>query len=110
MTTLGKILVFANLVFSLVTGALIIMVFSTRTNWKSGYDKLNKAFTVSEANVRAYAEEVKQIKARCDADATQLKNQIATLQKENQRLDAETKAKDALHKSELARGKEGQGT
>jgi signal transduction histidine kinase len=32
---MGKILVIINLVFSLVTGALLIVVFATRTNWKT---------------------------------------------------------------------------
>ena len=37
MNTLGKILVFVNLIFSVVTGALIVMVFITRTQWEKGY-------------------------------------------------------------------------
>jgi hypothetical protein len=32
---MGKILVVVNLIFSLVTGALLIVVFATRTNWKA---------------------------------------------------------------------------
>jgi hypothetical protein len=39
MTTLGKVLVFVNLVFSLVVGAMILMMFITQTNWKDGYDR-----------------------------------------------------------------------
>jgi hypothetical protein len=38
MTTMGKVLVFINLLFSVIVAALIIMVFLTRTNWKTGYD------------------------------------------------------------------------
>lgn len=38
MTALGKVLVFFNLLFSLVVGGLIVVVFVTRTNWKAGYD------------------------------------------------------------------------
>lgn len=38
MNTLGKILVGVNLLFSLITGALIVLVFVTRTHWKEGYE------------------------------------------------------------------------
>ncbi len=40
MTVMGKILVIVNLVFSLVTGALLIVVFATRTNWKTENQRL----------------------------------------------------------------------
>lgn len=43
MTTFGKILVFLNLMFALFVGALIGMVYLTRTNWKAAHDKLNAA-------------------------------------------------------------------
>jgi hypothetical protein len=57
MTTLGKILVIVNLVFSVVTGALIIMIFITRTNWREGFEKEaanNKA--LQEKNTRLAAD------------------------------------------------------
>jgi hypothetical protein len=38
MTILGKILVFLNLVFSLVVGGLVMVVFMTRTNWEKAYN------------------------------------------------------------------------
>ena len=37
MTVFGKILVFLNLLFSVVTGALIVFVFTTRANWVAAY-------------------------------------------------------------------------
>jgi len=40
MSTLGKILVGVNLLFSVITGALIVMVFITRTQWSVGYKEL----------------------------------------------------------------------
>ena len=46
MTVLGKILVFVNLVFSLVTAGLIVMVFTTRTNWNDAFKKLTATNTV----------------------------------------------------------------
>ncbi len=40
MNTVGKILVFINLIFSVITGALIVMVFATRTQWQKGYESV----------------------------------------------------------------------
>lgn len=48
MTAFGKILVFMNLVFSVVTGFLIIMVFDKRTDWKNKYDKMEKRAEAAE--------------------------------------------------------------
>src|SRR5262245_66461902 len=42
MTAVGKILVFVNLVFSLLVGALVMMVYVARTNWAAGYDQMKK--------------------------------------------------------------------
>jgi hypothetical protein len=58
MTVLGKILVIVNFVFSLVTAALIIMVFVTRTNWKASYDDLAKKYQAARASNDAYVKEV----------------------------------------------------
>ena len=38
MTAFGKVLVFLNLLFSVVTGALIVYVFTTRANWVAAYN------------------------------------------------------------------------
>ncbi len=57
MTTLGKILVIVNLVFSVVVAAVIIIAFITRTNWREGFEKqaeANKA--LQERNVRLAAD------------------------------------------------------
>ncbi len=43
MTAVGKILVFLNLVFSLVVGAFVIMIYLARTHWVDEYKKLNAA-------------------------------------------------------------------
>ena len=57
MNTLGKTLVFLNLIFSVLTGALIVMVFATRTNWKLGYDRKDQALQIERADkVKAVAE------------------------------------------------------
>jgi hypothetical protein len=65
MTVLGKILVFVNLVFSLVTAALIVMVYTNRVNWKQAYTDQKAAFTVADANVQTVlAEKKAEIDAR----------------------------------------------
>ena len=53
MTVLGKILVFINLVFSLAVVGLIVTVFMTRTNWRNGYEEINKEYKISEASRQA---------------------------------------------------------
>jgi uncharacterized protein YxeA len=53
MNTLGKILVFINLLFSLTVGALIIMVFIARTNWKNGYEDMSQRYVREQANLVA---------------------------------------------------------
>src|SRR4051812_300787 len=50
MTAFGKILIFLNLVFALLVGGLIGMVYLTRTNWKVAYDKLQAGATAAHAS------------------------------------------------------------
>jgi hypothetical protein len=57
MTVLGKILVIINLVFSLVTGALLIVVFATRTNWKAEYLKRADETKVARQDAAQYMNE-----------------------------------------------------
>jgi cell shape-determining protein MreC len=106
MTTLGKILVFVNLVFSLVTGALIVMVFSTRTNWYSGFKKAEDAVKVSTADARALVEEVKLAKSRGDAKAKELQGELAKLAAEREKLQKDLLEKDAQLKTEMANVKD----
>ncbi len=96
--SLGTILVFLNLVFSLLAGILIIQVFATRTSWKSAYDKLNSYYTVSEANVKTLRGDIDEIKKKKDeeiktvekardvleADKKRLQEQVQTVQNELQ--------------------------
>lgn len=52
MTSVGKILVFFNLIFSVGVAALIAIVFSTRTNWKNEYEKMKNVAMVYEAALK----------------------------------------------------------
>lgn len=101
MTTLGKILVFVNLLFSMVTGFLIIMVFLTRTNWKTGFDELEKNLKVANANVKAFAERAEAIKKEKDEERTNADREKATLLKQVNDLKKEVvDAKTALQTEE----------
>jgi hypothetical protein len=87
MTVLGKILVFVNLLFSLITGALIIMVFVARTNWKAGFEELNKKYQAQTAIIRAREDEV--------ADTTKRKEQVEAALAKSQ-ADLDKAGKDAV--------------
>lgn len=49
MTAVGKILVFMNLLFSVAVSAMIVIVFTTRSNWKAEYEKMRNVALVAEA-------------------------------------------------------------
>jgi len=71
-----------NLIFSLVTGAFVIMVYVTQNNWVDGFDKLKKNYQVSEANSRMYAQEVEETRTKCNGEANNLKEQISVARQE----------------------------
>jgi len=52
MTNLGKILVFVNLVLSLLVGALIISTYVNRTDWHTAYNKLENEMKIATQNAR----------------------------------------------------------
>src|SRR5207302_11239843 len=78
MTTLGKILIFVNLVFSVVVGILIGMVFAARTNWKTAYEKLAATNKVNESVIRTYADDVKAAKKVGEDTRKALEAQLQT--------------------------------
>jgi hypothetical protein len=95
MTILGKILVFVNLVFSLVTGALAIMVYVTQNNWVDGFDKLKKNYQVSEANSRMLKEVLKQKEEK-----------MVTMESQNTRWRNDAITADITAKSEQERNRQ----
>lgn len=58
MTVVGKIFVVVNLLLSLLTGALIMMVFVTRTNWAAEYRALEDKYKLARGNIDALTEMV----------------------------------------------------
>ena len=57
MTVVGKILVFLNLVFSLVVGAFAVMDYTARTHWVDGYNTLKSRYEVLQAVSTTYKTE-----------------------------------------------------
>jgi hypothetical protein len=116
MTAVGKILVFVNLVFSLVVGGLVIAIYTARTHWESEYNQLKARYQVAVAsekaaqNATAEAQRaadgrVAEVEAKRTRLQTDLETQIAAntnLQKENSRLLKETTKQGALSSAQLA--------
>jgi hypothetical protein len=102
MTTIGKILVIINFVFSLLTGALILMVFQLSTNWESSYKKLKGYYDVSQANVKVYAQEAGEARLNADKEKNRVegeKREIAkNLEKAVEELTIAKKNVDELEK------------
>jgi len=59
MTAVGKILVFFNLIFSLVVGAFVVTVYISQTHWVAEYNDLKKRYEVADASNAAYQAELK---------------------------------------------------
>ena len=89
MTTLGKILVIVNLVFSVVTGALIIMVYAVRTNWSVEHGKRVEELRAAQESARTYQEQAKKFADQRDlavvaieAARKKLEDQVKDLKEE----------------------------
>src|SRR5579875_199982 len=85
MTAVGKILVFLNLVFSLVVGGFVAFAYAARTHWVEEYKKLQAQNTVLAADARTLQSEME--KAKQDA-AAQIAKKEAELKNSQQDLDA----------------------
>ena len=77
MTILGKILVVFVLIFTVVTGALIIKVWVTRTNWRNEYETAVNQIRVSEASRKAEQEAARRDKENYDKELAQATKQVA---------------------------------
>ncbi|MGH7170125.1 MAG: hypothetical protein ACRELF_01825 [Gemmataceae bacterium] len=93
MTAVGKILVFLNLVFSLVVGAFVIMIYLSSTHWAVEYKKLGNQVTVLKADATTYRAEA--LKARQDRDS-EVKKVQAKLENAQKDLTAEKTANTQL--------------
>jgi hypothetical protein len=66
MTIVGKILVFVNLVFSLIVGGLVIVVFATRANWQDAFAKQKALYEAADADRRQLVADLKAAKQQYD--------------------------------------------
>jgi hypothetical protein len=77
MTILGKILAIVNLVFSLVTAFLIVMVYSTSTNWKKSVDDWTKRYQVAVADAQTWQKAAEEAKGDRQQQFAQLQADLA---------------------------------
>lgn len=89
MTALGKTLVFFILLFSLVTGGLIVMAFLTRTNWRIGMEAAMQETKAAQAALKQEQATSTQRKAEFENIRKKLEEEIVELKKQNQTKDAE---------------------
>jgi hypothetical protein len=59
MTAVGKILVFFTLIFSLIDGGFVVVVYISQTHWAAEYNDLKKRYEVADASNAAYQTELK---------------------------------------------------
>jgi hypothetical protein len=80
MTAVGKILVFINLIFSLIVGGFVIAVYTARTHWESEYKKLEARYTVAQASERAAQSATDEAKRAAKAETDKVKADMARVQ------------------------------
>jgi hypothetical protein len=73
MTAVGKILVFFNFLFGIAVAALIVIVFTTRANWKKEYETARSRLLIAEAKYKERTAENESLKAS-QADETKSKD------------------------------------
>jgi hypothetical protein len=93
MTAVGKILVFLNLVFSLVVGAFVIMIYLARVHWVEADKAKTSQLEVLAANTKAYQMEAVKAKQDYDVLATKMKTELQNSQRD---LQAAVAASDDL--------------
>jgi hypothetical protein len=57
MSVVGKLLVFLNLVFSLVVGTFAVMDYTARTHWKDSHDKISAQLAIEKGTSASYRAE-----------------------------------------------------
>jgi hypothetical protein len=96
MTAFGKILVFFNLIFSVATAAMIVIVFTTRANWKKEYEKAKDVALIAEAKYKERTSEIDSLKSSYTDETkskdTLIQSQSDTIGKLRDELAAEKKA------------------
>jgi hypothetical protein len=106
MTVFGKLLVFMNLVFSVVTGALIVFVFTTRANWQASFEdaksNAEKAEVAYKKEKNSHENDLKQKDESISSlkqETDRLQTQITGLQAENADIKVAAAKQDNTNKS-----------
>ncbi|MCE9532508.1 MAG: hypothetical protein K8T89_15515 [Planctomycetes bacterium] len=103
MTSVGKILVFMNLLMSVATSGMIVLVFTTRTNWKNEYEKVKNVALVAEASYKtekiAHSNDI----ISRNAQISSLGKQNDSLVTERNKIRDEMTAQEVLYKKERLR-------
>jgi regulator of replication initiation timing len=95
MTVVGKILVFINLLFSLVVGGLVTMVYVARTHWTDEYTKLRDRYQIAVASEEATRKEVTDARTRGEGRVKAIEKQIEKAQAD---LKSVVEENEQLHK------------
>jgi hypothetical protein len=82
MTTLGKVLVFVNLIFSLAVGYLGIMSFTARTHWAKATEEYKKNVEISQASNQALAAQMTKVQQDSGAEVSAANKRVEEGQKE----------------------------
>jgi len=109
MTAVGKIMVFINLLFSLVVAAFIVMVHIASTNWADNYKKLQVQYEATRAEALSVQAEAQEARNKATQDVEKLQGDMKKMrddlaQKENQVKalnDQLTAARDAVVKGDV---------
>jgi hypothetical protein len=102
MNAMGKILVFINLLFALVTGGFLAVDFGTRTNWKKGLEDRDNELKVSRENTKTLQETAAVVVGKLKKEeerAKGLEQRLEKQKKEAEKLIALAKG-DALQAKE----------
>jgi len=79
MSGVGKILVFVNLLFSLVVGAFIIMVYIARTNWVANYHELENRYKAQTAELDTVRTDAQDVRTKTDQEVAKVQAELKQL-------------------------------
>jgi hypothetical protein len=82
MTAVGKILVFLNLVFSLVVGGFVVAIYVARAHWVEEYKKLEDQNRVLVASAKTYQSEADKAKQDAAAQLTKKNDELKSVQQD----------------------------
>jgi hypothetical protein len=89
MTAVGKILVFLNLVFSLVLTAFIVFIYAASTNWEKANKGLQAQVTVLSNSAETYRSEAEKAQKDADAKVGKMQGELDNALKDNVSLKRE---------------------